>query len=85
MSPWLLSKRAALVLIACPTLILGGCSDTFSTGPSSPPTFANSSKSYAHTLTPEQQKAVIADLKNEQARRQGPAADDATASINPGN
>lgn len=85
MLPRLLSKRAALMLIACPAIILTGCSDALTTAPSSPPSFAASAKGYEHTLTPAQQKAAIADLEKEQARRRGAAQSEATASINGGN
>jgi hypothetical protein len=84
MSPRLLSKRAALVLIACPAIILAGCSDSLTSAPSSPSSFAASAKSYEHTLTPEQRKAAIADLETAQARRQAAAQSEATASINAG-
>jgi hypothetical protein len=84
MSPRLLSKRAALVLIACPAIILAGCSDSLTSAPSSPSSFATSSKSYEHTLTPAQRQAAIADLEKEQAKRQAGAQDEATASINAG-
>jgi hypothetical protein len=84
MTPRLLSKRAALVLIACPAVILAGCSDSLTSAPSSPPSFAASAKGYEHTLTPEQQKAAIADLEKEQARSQAGAQSGATASINTG-
>ncbi len=85
MLPRLLPKRAALMLIACPAIILAGCSDALTTAPSSPPSFAASAKGYEHTLTPEQRKAAIADLEKEQAKRQGAAQSDATASINGAN
>lgn len=64
----LLSKRAALALFAFPAIILAGCSDSFGTVPS-PSTFKASAAGYEKTLTPEQQKAVIADLRGEQAKR----------------
>jgi len=84
MTTRLRSKRVALVLIACPAIILAGCSDSLTSAPSSPSSFAASSKGYEHTLTPEQQKTVISELRNEQARRQGAAQNEATASINAG-
>ena len=86
MSPRLLSKRAALVLIACPAIILGWLLGHFSTSAPSSPSDAlpPPAKSYEHTLTPEQRKAAIADLENEQARRQAAAQSEATASINAG-
>jgi cell division protein FtsB len=80
-TPRLLS---ALVLIACPAIILAGCSDSLTSAPSSPASFAASSKGYEHTLTPAQQKAAIAELEKEQAASQAGAQGDATASINTG-
>lgn len=80
----LLAKRAVLALFAFPAITLGGCSDSFSTGPSDT-SFAASSKGYEKTLTPDQQKALIADLRSEQGNRQGTAQDGATASVKPAN
>ncbi|MGB2931212.1 MAG: hypothetical protein WBE08_03365 [Methyloceanibacter sp.] len=79
----LLSKRAVLAVFAFPAIILGGCSDSFGTGPSAP-TFKTSAKGYEKTLTPDQQKALIADLRGEQAKR-GETPQDTTASVKPAN
>lgn len=75
------SKRAALVLFALPLLILGGCSDSLISAAPSPSSFDVSSKQLGKTLSPEERKAAIADLQNEQ--RQGSADDTTTASVKP--
>jgi hypothetical protein len=85
MTPRLLIKQAALALFACPAIILGGCSDSLTSAPSSPSSFADTAKGYAHTLTPEQRKAAIADLSSERAKRQSTPQDEATASVTPAN
>jgi len=85
MTSRLLLKRAALALIACPAIILGGCSDSLTSVPSSPSSFADTAKGYEHTLTPAQRKAAIADLSSERAKRQAAAQDEATASVTPAN
>src|SRR6476646_645305 len=74
-TPRLLSKRASLLLLALPVLILAGCSDSL--------TFANSTKALGTTLTPQQRKAAIAELQSEQAKRQGETQTDTTASVKP--
>jgi hypothetical protein len=72
-----------LVLLAFPVLILAGCSDSLTSAERSPPTFSASSRQLGKTLSPAEQKAAIADLRNEQARRQGSADDTTTASVKP--
>jgi hypothetical protein len=82
-TPRLLPKRAASVVFALPLLILAGCSDSLTGAAPSPPSFANSTKALGKTLTPEQQRAAIADLQNAQASRQGAADTTTTASVKP--
>ncbi|HLO23884.1 MAG TPA: hypothetical protein VK193_10740 [Methyloceanibacter sp.] len=77
------SKRAALILFALPLLILGGCSDSLISASPSPSSFDVSSKQLGKTLSPEERKAAIADLQNEQAKRQRSANDTTTASVKP--
>ena len=79
----LLSKRAALVLFALPLIILGGCSDSLVSTAPSPSSFDTSTKQLGKTMSPEERKAAIADLQNEQAKRQGSADDTTTASVKP--
>jgi hypothetical protein len=79
----LLPKRAALVLFALPLLILGGCSDSLTGAVASPPSFTSSTKNLGKTLSPEERKAAIADLQNEQAKRQGTTDETTTASVKP--
>jgi hypothetical protein len=81
--PQLSSKRAGLVLFALPLLILGGCSDSLVSAAPSPSSFDASNKQLGKTLSPKEQKAAIADLQNEQARRQGSADETTTASVKP--
>ncbi len=81
--PSLLPKRAALMVLALPMLILAGCSDSLISTAPSPPSFTTSNKALDKTLTPEQRKAAIADLQSEQAKRQGASQDGTTASVNP--
>jgi hypothetical protein len=81
--PQLVSKRAALVLFALPLLILGGCSDSLVSAAPSPSSFDASSKQLGKTMSPEERKAAIADLQNEQAKRQGSADETTTASVKP--
>jgi len=78
----LLSKRASLLILAFPALILAGCSDSLTSAGPSPSTFSDTAKQIGKTLSPAEQKAAIADLQNEQARRQGAPAD-TTASVKP--
>jgi hypothetical protein len=82
-SPRLLSKRASLLLLAFPVLILAGCSDSLTSAAPSPPTFANSNKGLEKTLTSQQRKAAIAELQSEQAKRHGEVQADTTASVKP--
>jgi hypothetical protein len=82
-APQLPSKRAALVLFAFPILILAGCSDSLTSAAPSPSSFDASSKQLGKTLSPAERKAAIADLQNEQARRQGSADETTTASVKP--
>jgi len=68
------SKLAAFVIVVLSALALAGCSDSL-TGTQPPPNFAKSLNSYDKTLTPEQQKAAIADLQNAQAKNKAPGED----------
>ena len=77
----LASKQEALVLFALPLLILGGCSDSLVSAAPSPSSF-DASK-LGKTLSSEERKAAIADLQNEQAKRQGSADATTTASVKP--
>ncbi|MGH6825746.1 hypothetical protein [Methyloceanibacter sp.] len=72
-----------MVLLAFPVLILAGCSDSLTSAERSPSTFSASSRQLGKTLSPAEQKAAIADLRSEQARRQGSADDTTTASVKP--
>jgi hypothetical protein len=78
----LLSKRASLLILAFPVLILAGCSDSLTSAAPSPSSFSTSTKQLPKTLSPAEQKAAIADLQGEQTRRQG-APDESTASVKP--
>jgi hypothetical protein len=78
----LLSKRASLLIIAFPVLILAGCSDSLTSAGPSPSSFSTSTKQLGKTLSADEQKAAIADLQNEQTRRQGASAE-TTASVKP--
>jgi hypothetical protein len=80
--PQLASKRAALVLFAFAVLILAGCSDSLTSAGPSPSSFDVSNKQLGKTLSQSERKAAIADLQNEQAKRQG-SADETTASVKP--
>jgi hypothetical protein len=82
--PRLPSKRASFLLLAFPVLILAGCSDSLTSAAPSPPSFATSKKDMDRTLTPQQQKAAIADMQNTQAKSAAQAgAADTTASVKP--
>jgi hypothetical protein len=67
-----LPKPAAFVILALP-LATAGCSESL-TGSQSAPSFAAAMKGYEKTLNPDQQKAAIAELQNEQTKRQGEGA-----------
>lgn len=58
---------------------LGACADTMTSGE---PVTSNTEllRGYDKTLTKTEQKAVISELQNEQAKRQGAASPDAAAS-----
>jgi hypothetical protein len=78
----LLSKRASFLVLALSVLILAGCSDSLTSAGPSPSTFSASTKQLGKTLSAAEQKAAIADLQNEQTRRQGASAE-STASTKP--
>jgi len=78
----LLSKRASLLILAFPVLILAGCSDSLTTVAPSPSSFNTSTKQLGKTLSAAEQKAAIADLQGEQSRREG-ASVETTASTKP--
>ena len=78
----LLSKRASLLILAFPVLILAGCSDSLTSAAPSPSSFSTSNKQLGKTLSPAEQQAAIADLKNEQSRRGGESTE-TTASVKP--
>ena len=59
------------MVFALPVLILAGCSDSLIGTAPSPPTFATSNKALDKTLTPEQQKAAIADLQSDAGEEPG--------------
>jgi|SRR5262245_13878547 hypothetical protein len=80
--PRLASKRAALALFAFPVLILAGCSDSLTSAAPSPSSFDVSNRQLGKTMSQAERKAAIADLQNEQAKRQG-SADESTASVKP--
>jgi hypothetical protein len=65
------SKRASLLIVAFPMLILGGCSDSLTSSPSS---FTSSTKQLGKTLTPAEQRAAIADLEGETKKRESASA-----------
>jgi hypothetical protein len=73
------SKRASLLILALPALILAGCSDSLTSSPSS---FNTSAKELGKTLTPAEQQAAISDLQSETSKRQGASAE-TTASVKP--
>jgi hypothetical protein len=80
----LLSKRASLLFLPFPVLIVAGCSESLTSAAPSPPSFSTSKKDMDKTLTPQQQKAAIADLQNTQAKSAAEAAtSDTTASVKP--
>jgi hypothetical protein len=82
--PRLLSKRASLLFLAFPVLIVAGCSESLTSAAPSPPSFSTSKKDMDKTLTPQQQKAAIADLQNTQAKSAAEAAtSDTTALVKP--
>jgi len=80
--PRLLSKRASLLILAFPLLILAGCSDSLTSVAPSPSSFNTSTKQLGKTLSAAEQKAAIADLQGETSRRQGGSAE-TTASTKP--
>jgi hypothetical protein len=61
---------------------LAGCSDAL-TGTQPAPTFASSLKGYDKTLSPDQQKAAIADLQSAQQKRQVAGQDDPSSPPKP--
>jgi hypothetical protein len=75
-------KRASLLILAFPVLILAGCSDSLTSAGPSPSTFSASSKQMGKTLSAAEQRKAIADLQNEQTRRQG-SSSETTASVKP--
>jgi hypothetical protein len=79
----LLSKRASLLILAFPVLILAGCSDSLTSVAPSPQSFASSNKGLGKTLSPAQQKAAIADLQKEHLKRQDASQTETTASVKP--
>ena len=80
---WVLSNRASLLVLALPVLILAGCSDSLTSVSPSPQSFASSNKGLGKTLSSAQQKAVIADLQKESAKRQDAPDAETTASVKP--
>jgi len=80
--PRLLSKRASLLILAFPLLILAGCSDSLTSVAPSPSSFNTSTKQLGKTLSAAEQKAAIADLQGETSRRGGGSAE-TTASTKP--
>ena len=78
----LLSKRASLLILAFPLLILAGCSDSLTSVAPSPSSFSTSTKQLGKTLSPSEQKEAIADLQGETSRREGGSAE-TTASTKP--
>ena len=77
------SKRASLLILACPMLILAGCSDSLTSVGPSPSSFQTTSKQMGKTLTASQQKEAIADLQSEAAKRGNAADAETTASVKP--
>jgi uncharacterized lipoprotein YajG len=77
------SKRASLLILAFPVLILAGCSDSLTSVERSPESFANSNKSMGKTLNAAQQKAAIADLQKETAKGESTSEAETTASVKP--
>jgi hypothetical protein len=78
----MLSKRASLLILAFPVLILAGCSDSLTSVAPSPSSFSTTNKQLGKTLSAAEQKAAIADLQGETSRRQGASAE-STASTKP--
>ena len=78
----MLSKRASLLILAFPVLILAGCSDSLTSVAPSPSSFSTTNKQLGKTLSAAEQKAAIADLQGEQSRRGGASAE-TTASTKP--
>lgn len=78
----LLPKLAAFAILVLPALAVASCSDSL-TAEKTGTSFATSAKDYENTLTPDQQKALIADLRSEQAKRRKSTQDGTTASIKP--
>ena len=78
----MLSKRASLLILAFPVLILAGCSDSLTSVAPSPSSFSTTNKQLGKTLSAAEQKAAIADLQGETSRRQGASAE-TTASTKP--
>jgi hypothetical protein len=76
----LLSKRASLLILAFPVLVLAGCSDSLTSIGPSPSSFQTTSKQMGKTLSASQQNAAIADLQKETAKHQDA---DTTASVKP--
>ena len=71
----MLSKRASLLILAFPVLILAGCSDSLTSVAPSPSSFSTTNKQLGKTLSAAEQKAAIADLQGETSRRQGASAE----------
>ena len=63
----LMLKAVALFALAAPAFGLAGCSDSLSASDTS---FAKVNKDYANTLSSGKKKAVINEMKREQARVQ---------------
>jgi hypothetical protein len=78
----LLLNPVAFALFALSALALAGCSDTLSGNDT---TFAKVNESYKDTLTDQKKKAVISEMKEEQAEVQKAAgiAPETTASTTP--
>jgi hypothetical protein len=62
----------SLAVLCCGAACLGGCSDSVATGPMAG--ISQLMRSYDHTLTPNQQKAAIAQLQQDQAKQADDAA-----------
>lgn len=75
-------RSLAFGLMIVSALGLVGCSDAL-TGVQPSPSFASSLKGYDKTLTPEQQKAAIADLQTAQQKRQVAGQDDPSSPPKP--
>jgi hypothetical protein len=77
-------RLLAFGLVIVAALGLAGCSDSLTgTGVQPSPDFASSLKGYDKTLTPDQQKAAIADLQTAQQKRQVAGQDDPSAPSKP--